>query len=253
MCVNNCDVKADCNPDDWGKAFYKLDKCPLNVCCSKHGFCGTTEEFCGNKKVDQPSCEVNRAVGFTRVVGYYEGWSRDRPCNKFYPEYLPINVYTHLNFAFAGINPTTLEVVPSSKFDLDLYYRLTYLKQHDPALKVMIAIGGWTFNDPGPTATTFSDIAGSSSAQTKFINSLISFMSTYGFDGVDLDWEYPGAEDRSGRPADYKNFPIFMKRLKKALGDYEVSITLPASLCEFSLFSSQKEGSKGALINDVIQ
>jgi GH18 family chitinase len=43
------------------------------------------------------------------VVGYYEGWSPNRPCNKFYPEQLPVGVYTHLNFAFASIDPVTFE------------------------------------------------------------------------------------------------------------------------------------------------
>jgi chitinase len=69
-----------------------------------------------------------------------------------------------------------------------LYRRLTDLKEFDPDLKVYIAIGGWTFNDPGqPTRTTFSDIAGSETNQRAFFASLISFMATYNFDGVDLD------------------------------------------------------------------
>jgi hypothetical protein len=58
------------------------------------------------------------------------------------------------------------------------------------------------------------------------------FLSTYDLDGVDLDWEYPEAEDRNGRPEDYKNFPTFMANLKSALdstGRNELSITLPAS------------------------
>ena len=47
-------------------------------------------------------------------------------------------------------------------------------------------------NDPDqPTRSTFSDLAGSSSAQQQFFTSLLSFMGTYGFDGVDIDWEYP--------------------------------------------------------------
>lgn len=50
--------------------------------------------------------------------------------------------------------------------------RLTDLKKADPDLKVFIAIGGWTFNDPGPTRTVFSDIARSEANQKKFIASL---------------------------------------------------------------------------------
>jgi GH18 family chitinase len=55
--------------------------------------------------------------------------------------------------------------------------------------QVWISIGGWSMNDPDqPTATTFSDLAGSTANQQKFFASLISFMSEYGFDGVDIDW-----------------------------------------------------------------
>jgi chitinase len=62
------------------------------------------------------------------------------------------------------------------------------LKQQDAKLKINIAVSGWAFNDPGPTATTFSDLAASVPRQKIFMESLLSFMSTYGFDGIDLDW-----------------------------------------------------------------
>jgi len=89
-------------------------------------------------------------------------------------------------------------------------------------------------NDPDqPTTTTFSDLAGSKSAQTAFFKSLVHFMSTYGFDGVDIDWEYPVASDRSGKPADFANYVSFLKNLKNALGSdghkYGLRITLPSS------------------------
>ena len=104
-------------------------------------------------------------------------------------------------------------------------------KQQDPALKIYIAIGGWAFNDPEPTATTFSDLAASIPRQKVFMESLISFMSTYGFDGLDLDWEHPVSSERSGREVDYTNFSAFMTRLKKTLSASSkgLTVTLPAS------------------------
>lgn len=142
-------------------------------------------------------------------------------------------MYTHLNYAFASIDPNTYEVVPANKGEIDLMQRLTQLKSDDLGLRVNIAIGGWSFNNPGPTATVFSELAASEEKQRAFIKSLTSFMATYDFDGVDIDWEYPVAPDRSGRPEDYENFPKFMANLKTALkgtgGRDELSLTIPTS------------------------
>ncbi|KAJ6437875.1 hypothetical protein O9K51_09703 [Purpureocillium lavendulum] len=240
ICVNNCDRKAECDPGGYGEAFVEKTVCPLNVCCSKYGFCGMTEEFCGKSTLDRPKCTSDKEKGFKRVVGYYEGWSLGRPCNTFYPEQIPRNVYTHINFAFASIDPATFALIPASNADKDLYHRLAALKAKDNQLKIMIAVGGWTFNDPGPTSSTFSDISRSLSAQRSFINSVLSFMQTYNFDGIDLDWEYPGASDRSGRKEDFASFPKFMENLKKSLKDYEVSITLPASYWYLQHFDIKK-------------
>lgn len=194
-----------------------------------------TEEFCGTKTVSRPSCVVDKSSRFKRVVGYYETWSTGRACNRFYPEQIPSGIYSHINIAFASIDPSTFELVPASKDDINMYKRVSGLKAKDSNLKVLLAVGGWTFNDPGPTATTFSDIAKSEAAQRNFFDSILKFMTNYNLDGVDIDWEYPEADDRSGRPEDFANFPKFMKNLKAAMKNYEVSITLPASYCKSRL------------------
>lgn len=83
-------------------------KCPLNVCCSKFGFCGSTSEFC---EADcQSNCVLNPPVpaggsGVTvlnnRVIGYYEAWAARRTCRSFPPGAIPVEGLTHVNFAFA--------------------------------------------------------------------------------------------------------------------------------------------------------
>jgi chitinase len=105
------------------------------------------------------------------------------------PEAIAIGAYTHLNFAFAFIDPTTFKVAPMAENQIALYKRVTTLKKSNPGMEVWISVGGWSMNDPDqPTATTFSDLASSTTNQDLFFRSLISFMETYGFDGIDIDW-----------------------------------------------------------------
>ncbi|KAH6696866.1 putative class V chitinase [Plectosphaerella plurivora] len=230
-CVNNCDSRADCDPGTFGKDWVKWEKCPLNVCCSEHGFCGMTPEFCGKNQPKRPTCEVKNQP-LNRVVGYYEGWATGRPCNAFYPEQIPRGAYTHLFFAFATIDPVTLEIQPAAREDIEMYKRLNALKMADPNLRTFIAVGGWAFSDPGPTRTTFSDMARSTASIDKFARSVIRFLQQYDFDGIDIDWEYPVADDRGGRGEDYENIVTFARRMKNALKTTKrngFTITIPAS------------------------
>lgn len=104
------------------------------------------------------------------------------------PDEIPLGYYTHINFAFALIDPQTFRIAPMDDKTAALYKDVTALKARQTGLEVWIAIGGWAMNDPGPMRTTFSDLAKSESAQNSFFESLVTFMITNGFDGVDLDW-----------------------------------------------------------------
>ncbi|KAL2809321.1 glycoside hydrolase superfamily [Aspergillus granulosus] len=243
-CVNNCGLKSECDAG-WGLEWAESKTCPLNVCCSKSGFCGTTGEFCGeDDEFDRPACDVD-SHRIERVIGYYEQWSLERPCHRVSPEAIPAGYYTHINVAFAGIDPETFEITGSASGDHELWTRVQSLRLEQPSVEIWIALGGRVFNDPDqPTRTTFSDIARSEENQKVFAKSLLSMMSKYGFDGVDIDWEYPVAEERSGREEDYQNFPKWMKNLRSLLHSsgikYGLSLTLPASYSYLQHFDIKK-------------
>jgi chitinase len=92
---------------------------------------------------------------------------------------------------------------------------LPYLA-HQAGVKVLPSIGGWndSYNFPG--------IAASTTKRQTFINSCISLIEAYDFDGIDLDWEYPGYAPNGGTPADKQNFTILLQELRNGLNDIEI-------------------------------
>ncbi|KAK7732719.1 hypothetical protein SLS63_004974 [Diaporthe eres] len=242
VCWSNCDAKSECgkNAQEPGQ------ECPLNVCCGKWGFCGMTKDFCDPKDHGatggcQSNCEQpgpkHKADAQDRIIGYYEAWRFQTDCQGMGLDDIPVNSLTHLYFSFASITPGDYSITGMKGDDQNLpewlFTNFTALKQKNPALKTVIAIGGWTFNDPGPTQTVFSTMVSSAETRKAFIDNLMSFLREYSLDGVDFDWEYPGADDRGGVETDGANFVKFLKELDDANNKqpikYVVSFTAPTS------------------------
>ena len=60
------------------------------------------------------------------------------------------------------------------------------MKEHNPCLKVLIAIGGWNEG-----SEKYSLLAETEESRNEFAEQAMRFMVYYGFDGLDIDWEYP--------------------------------------------------------------
>ena len=99
------------------------------------------------------------------------------------------------------------------------------LEQILPFLKTLLAIGGWTDS----LTTKYSELVASSSRRSQFIAHVIPYLQSYGFDGLDLDWEYPG---KSGNLADKGNFALFVQELKSAMTPHGLLLTAAVGASE---------------------
>lgn len=71
-------------------------------------------------------------------------------------------------------------------------------------------------------------MASTKANRAAFIASLMKFLDKWKFQGVDIDWEWPGAESRGGNPAvDMRNQIDLMVELRQSLGSRGLSVVLP--------------------------
>jgi GH18 family chitinase len=180
-----------------------------------------------------------------KIVGYFVEWGiygrnynvTDIPAEK-------LNV---INYAFANISPDGRVVIYDSwaavekafpgdsweKMPRGNFNQLAKLKEKHPHLVTMISVGGWTLSN------RFSDVALTPASRAVFAQSAVDFMVQHGFDGVDIDWEYPvggGLESNVYRPEDKQNYTLLLRELRARLDaqgakdgrKYYLSIAAPA-------------------------
>lgn len=122
---------------------------------------------------------------------------------------------THLVYGYAGINPTSNKLVSrNEKVDLDvgtgLFRTITGLKKKFPHLKVLLSVGGdKDIVEEGNNQ--YHNVLESSNARIPFINSAHALIKTYGFDGLDVAWQF----NKNKPPKVHGGFGKFWKGFKK--------------------------------------
>lgn len=161
--------------------------------------------------------EIDEYEGKYKVVCYFTNWAWYRPgIGKFKPEDIDYKLCTHIVYGFAVLNRDTLTIQPHDSWaDIDNKFYERVVEYKKKGIKVTIAIGGW--NDSA--GDKYSRLVRNAAARARFIKHVIEFIEKYGFDGLDLDWEYPvcwQVECDKGHPDEKENFAAFVEELSIA-------------------------------------
>lgn len=150
--------------------------------------------------------------GGALVVAYVTSWAKTMP---------DPTMMTHINYAFGKVNATFNGVNISNPARLR---SIVALKKKNPALKVLLSVGGWG-------AGNFSEMAARAELRKGFCNNCRKIVDDYGLDGIDIDWEYPGsaAAGISHSPQDRDNFSLLLRDLRAVLGKKLLTIATAAS------------------------
>ena len=151
------------------------------------------------------SCAGSAQPGNPTIVGYYPDWNRGS-----YPHNaIPYQNLTHIAHTF---------LIPNGDGSLGGVSGFAYPQlvqaAHQAGVKVIAVLGGWGGSGG------FSGLAADSASRRRFIEILKNFCLTNGYDGVDLDWEYPA------NTTDRTNLRVLVHELREAFTGVNPPLTI---------------------------
>lgn len=137
--------------------------------------------------------------------------------------------YSHIHFAFAKITKDFQVDVSTVKDEFEHFKAIG-----TPRTKLrVLSFGGWSFSTSQDSYAIFKNGVSEANRET-FATNVVQFAIDNDLDGLDFDWEYPGAPDipgiPAGSPGDGHRYLEFLKSVRNKLPSSKtLSIAAPAS------------------------
>ncbi|KAI0191359.1 endochitinase [Astrocystis sublimbata] len=205
-----------------------------------------------------PNSEITEQATHYKNVVYFTNWGIYG--RNYQPAQLPASQLNQVLYSFANFRSDGTVYTSDSYADLEKHYdsdswnnvgtnaygcvkQLYKLKQANRQLKVLLSIGGWTYS-PG-----FAAMAASNAARTTFAKTAIELIQDWGFDGINIDWEWPASETEAN------NMISLLTAIRKELDSYSttyasgyhllLSVCLPAGPANYKWLKLSAMNSAG--------
>ncbi|KAL8276452.1 hypothetical protein RQP46_011154 [Phenoliferia psychrophenolica] len=153
------------------------------------------------------------------------------------PSAIPWKQASIMNY-FVTVTTATGMEIPDGQSTSDLPSFVSLAKSHK--VRPVCSVGGWT------GSLYFSSLVSTAASRKSFAKDLSSFATKWGFEGIDLDWEYPnhqGIGCNNISSADSANLLLFVKELKHQLG--------PSKIITAAVSVNGLYGADGTILTDV--
>ncbi|CAF1183224.1 unnamed protein product [Didymodactylos carnosus] len=171
-----------------------------------------------SNSVLHPTPSLSIETSKTRVICYYTNWAQYRvDQGKFTPQNIEPNLCTHYIYAFAILNDSYALKSYEWNDEDTLWAKQRYTEFHQKIrtsirpVKTLLAVGGWNFG-----MGLITKMMSKKEFRQTFITTSIALLRRYTFDGLDLDFEYPGDMERGSPPEDRERFTVLCRELREA-------------------------------------
>ncbi|CAG9856716.1 unnamed protein product [Phyllotreta striolata] len=201
--------------------------------------------FIGRPELKKTADDDKKIVCYINGVASY----RKEPL-AFNPEDLDPYLCTHVVYRYATIDPLAYTLTSNDEaYDIIQggYKAATTLRDQNPQLKVLVAVGG----SPTDGSRRFSTMVSNAKKRAEFIRSAIAFIAKYNFDGLEVDWSNPGAEELGGQVTDKEFYQVFLEEISEIFKTYGWVLALSAPASRFKVENGFEPSKLGTIVDFV--